>query len=120
MVHILMKMGGYNIIFKSMWIILSLIELYIICKYIPNKKIRVISNIGANTLTVYLLHSLLVKLPKRYFINLFCYGEIINIMIMVIIACIILLMFGNEFVKNKIIYLTDLNKLKERLLGRSN
>lgn len=114
------KMGGYDMLFKSMWIILSLIELYIICKYIPNKKIRVISNIGANTLTVYLLHSLLVKLLKRYFINLFCYGEIINIMIMVSIACIILLMFGNEFIKNKIIYLTDLNKLKEKLLGRSN
>jgi len=115
MVHILMKMGGYNIIFKSMWIILSLIELYIICKYIPNKKISVISNIGANTLNIYLLHSLFVKWLKTYYINLFCYGETINIIIMVIIACIILLVFGNEFIKNKISYLTDLNKSLEKL-----
>lgn len=120
MVHILMKMVGYNIFFKSMWIILSLIELYIICKYIPNKKIRVISNIGANTLNIYLLHSLLVKWIKTYSINLFGYGEIINIIIMMVIACIILLMFGNEVSKNKIIYLTDLNKLKEKLSGKSN
>lgn len=120
MVHTLTKLGGYNILFKTMWMILSLIELYIIYKCTPNKKIKVISNIGANTLNIYLLHSLLAKWLKIYSMNLFCYGETINITIMVIIACIILLMFGNAFIKNKMIYLTDFNKVKEKLLKEKN
>ena len=120
MVRILMKMVGYNIVFKIMWMLLSFIELYIICTYMPNKKIRVISNIGAYTLNIYLLHSLFVKWLKVYSISLFCYGEIINIVIMMIIACVILLMFGNEFVKDKMIYLTDLNKLKQNVLQKEN
>ena len=37
-----------------------------------------------------------------------------------IIACVILLMFGNEFVKDKMIYLTDLNKLKQNVLQKEN
>lgn len=115
-----MKMVGYNIVFKIMWMLLSFIELYIICTYMPNKKIRVISNIGAYTLNIYLLHSLFVKWLKVYSISLFCYGEIINIVIMMIIACVILLMFGNEFVKDKMIYLTDLNKLKQNVLQKEN
>lgn len=115
-----MKMDGYNILFKTMWIILSLIELYIICKCVPNKKIKVISNIGAHTLNIYLLHSLLVKWLKIYSVNLFCYTEIINIIIVIITTCIILLIFGNEFIGNRIIYLTDFNKVKEKFLGYLN
>lgn len=113
--HMLMKLVGYNIFFKVMWILLSLIELYIICTYMPNKKVKVISNIGVYTLNIYLLHSLIVKMLKIYSIDLICCGEIINIVIMAIIACCILLLFGNEFVKNKIIYLIDLNRLKEKI-----
>ena len=118
MVRILMEKGGYNILFKTMWIILSLIGLYGVCKYMPNKKIKLISNIGANTLNIYLLHSLLIKWLKLYSIDLFCYGEIINITIMIIISCIILLIFGNGIVKDRMVYLTDFNKVKEKFLKR--
>lgn len=108
------RADGYTIIFKSMWIILSLVELYVIYKIVPNKKIKVISNIGANTLNIYLLHSLIIKWLKVYAVDVFGYTEIINIAIMIILTCIIVLIFGSEFIKNRIIYLTDLDKVKER------
>lgn len=120
MVRIHIKKDGYNIIFKSMWIILSLIELYLICRYIPNKKIKVISSIGANTLNIYLLHSLLVKWLKLYSKYLYFYAEIVNIIIMLIITCITLLIFGNKFVRNAMIYLTDFNKVKEKFVKEKN
>ena len=113
--HIHIKMLGYNITFKTMWLLLSLIELYMICKYIPNKKIKVISNIGANTLNIYLLHSLLVKWLKIYAKNSFVYTEITNITIMLLLTCAILIILGNKFVKDKIIYLIDFNKIKEKI-----
>ena len=113
MVHIHIKKDGYNIIFKVMWIILSLIELYLICRYIPNKKMKVISNIGANTLNIYLLHSLLVKWLKVYAKYLIYNEEIVNIIIMLITTCVTLLILGNKYVKNVMIYLTDFNKVKE-------
>ena len=119
MAHIPMKEDGYTIIFKTMWIILSLIELYIICKFVPNKKIKIISNIGANTLNVYLLHSLCVKWLKVFSTNLFCYTEITNISIMIILTCAMLLIIGNNFVKKRIIFLTDFNKLKGKVLKKS-
>lgn len=120
MVHIPIKMDGYNILFKVMWMILSFIELYLVCKFIPNKKIKLISNIGANTLNIYLLHSLIVKWLKVNAINFFCYSEIINIAIMIVITCILLLIFGSEFIKNRIIYLTDFYKVKEKFLKEKN
>lgn len=110
-----MKSVGYNMIFKMMWIILSLIELYLVNKIIPNKKIKIISNIGANTLNVYLLHSLIVKWLKVYGENMLNNTEIINIIMMLVLTCMLLVILGSEFVKNKMIYFTDLNKVKEKL-----
>ncbi len=110
-----MKSVGYNMIFKMMWIILSLIELYLVNKIIPNKKIKIISNIGANTLNVYLLHSLIVKWLKVYGRNMLNNTEIINIIMMLVLTCMLLVILGSKFVKNKMIYFTDLNKVKEKL-----
>lgn len=105
--------GGYTIVFKTMWIIFSIVQLYIIYNIIPTHKIKIISNIGGNTINIYLLHSLIIKWFKVYAFNIFCYSEIINILMMLIFTCIILLTLGNEFIKNKIIYLIDIYKLKE-------
>ena len=112
MVHIHIKWDGYNIFLKIMWIILSLIELDIICKCIPNRKINIISNVGANTLNIYLLHSLIAKWIRLNCNDIFIYSEITNIAIMLILTCILLLVFGNKFVKKMMIYLTDFNNLK--------
>ena len=112
MVHIHIKLGGYNIFLKIMWIILSLIELDIICKCIPNRKINIISDIGANTLNIYLLHSLIAKWIRLNYDDIFMYSEITNIAIILILTCILLLVLGNEFVKKIMIYLIDFNKLK--------
>ena len=109
-----MNMDGYTILFKTMWLLLSLIELYIIIKCIPNKKMKVISNIGANTLNIYLLHSLIIKWLKIYANKSFVYTEIGNIIIMMLLTCIFVLILGNNFVKKIIIYLTDFHKLKEK------
>lgn len=111
-----MTEDGYNIIFKIMWMILSFMELYFICKIIPNKKIKVISNIGANTLNIYLLHSLIVKWLKVYAIKLFEYSEIANIFIMIIITCVLSLILGSESVRKVMIYLTDFYKVKGKFL----
>ena len=115
-----MKVDGYNMLFKIMWLILSFIELYIICKCIPNKKIKVISNIGANTLNIYLVHSLILKWVNKYSFLLFCYTEVINMIIMLIITCGILLICENKFIKNAMIYLTDFNKVKKQILKVKN
>ena len=92
-----------NMIFKIMWLVLSLIELYLIYNIVPNKKINIISNIGANTLNIYLLHSLVIKWLKVYGMNIFCYTEIINVIIIMVLTCVLLVLFGREFIKDKIV-----------------
>lgn len=55
------KNGGYNIIFKTMTCLFSIIMIYMCTNFAPTKK-TIISYIGKNTLNIYLYHGLIIKI----------------------------------------------------------
>lgn len=60
---------------------------------IPNKRIPFLSDLGQNTLPVFLLHGFLVRLAKKH--KLFCYTEAENLLFAVILSITIICLFGN-------------------------
>ena len=75
-------------VFAACWIILLM---YVI----PNKKLPVISLIGKNTFSVFILHGFLIKLADKY--NLFQYSEIQNLLLALFLTGCILILLGNKY-----------------------
>lgn len=94
--------ANYNYIFKFMWILLSLTELVVLDNFIINKKIAIVSKIGANTLYIYLMHGIMIKFFKNK-INIFVYSEIINLILAAFITILIMIIFGFLITKENII-----------------
>ena len=66
-----------------------------------NKQLKVISTIGVNTLSIYLLHAFILKYI-RYKQPIFIYTEVFNILIAIVLTIGILILFGNILTKNNI------------------
>ena len=84
---------GYNLNFRIICTLFSICMLIILKNIITKKKLRIISNIGRNTLTIYLLHGFIARL-LRYKIDIFIFSEHINILLALIISILITLFFG--------------------------
>ena len=82
-----------------MWIILSLSIIFALNNIIPNNKMRIISKIGSNTLNIYLIHGIIIKLIEPYKNSIFTDNEIVNILICLMISTILVVIFSNNFVK---------------------
>ena len=102
--------GGYTFKFKTMWILLSLSEIFVLNNTIPNKKCGFISKLGRNTLTIYLVHGLFLKLLRPYGGVIFAHGELCNLIIALLLSAAIVLVLGSDFIKNKLAYLTSYEK----------
>lgn len=89
---------NYTFVFKIMWFILSICELMIFYTITTNKKIRLISYIGANTLTIYLLHGFILRF-LRIKSNIFIFSEIPNILLAFFVSILILIVLGNKYIK---------------------
>lgn len=104
--------GNYSFIFKIMWILLSICELFIFLSIIPNKKINIISTVGTTTLCTYLLHGFIIKIFE-FKVVIFNFSEYINIILALVISIIILILFGIFLpnvllkIKNKQIIIID-------------
>ena len=85
--------ANYNYIVRIVLIILSLSELIIFYNVTPNKNMNMISKIGANTLTIYLLHGLVIKIFKIRK-SIFVYEEHVNIIIAIATSIIMLIFLG--------------------------
>lgn len=105
---------GYSFVFKIMWFILSVCELMIFNAIITSKKIKLISYIGTNTLTIYLLHGFFIKFMKIK-LNIFVFDEIKNILIAFCISIIIVVVLGNNYVKKIFNFTLCLDKLMYKL-----
>lgn len=110
--------GEYTFKFKIMWILLSLSEIFVLNNIIPNKKCGFISKLGRNTLTIYLVHGLLLKLLRPYGGAIFNHGEVCNIIIALLLSAAIVLILGSDFVKSKLAYLTSYEKASQAAKGQ--
>jgi fucose 4-O-acetylase-like acetyltransferase len=90
---------NYSVIYKLMWILFSLGVSFILLSFMSNKKIMIISKIGSNTLSIYLVHGIIVKLLSKYKSCFFVDSYILNILIITLITLLILTAFGNDFIK---------------------
>lgn len=100
--------GGYNFVFKIMWILLSVSEIFLLNNITTNKKIPIISKIGTNTLTIYLIHGLIIKVLKEYNI-LFVFNEWVNILIALLLTSVIIILLGNDVTKKAFNKLLSIN-----------
>lgn len=87
------KNGNYDFILKLIWIIFSSCMLTTLMNIVKNKKYKVITNLGANTLMIYLGHGFFVKILRHVF-RIFCYNELTNIILAAVISCLILILLG--------------------------
>ena len=88
---------GYNAFIRAEFIIVACSWIYFIVQWMPNKKI-IISDLGKNTMAIYLLHGFIVIATKN---NLFFnYSLIQNIIIAIILTIIIIFAFGNKYIAN--------------------
>jgi fucose 4-O-acetylase-like acetyltransferase len=94
---------GYTPFFKMMWILISVLELILLINIVPNKKIQFVSYIGANTLTIYLLHGLIIKIILHYW-NIMIIPNL-NILIALFLTAVLLVTFGNNFIRKFLKYL---------------
>lgn len=78
---------GYSFVFRIIIILLNLMMISLLLKFIPNKKIKGISNIGKNTMIVYLLHGFIIR--YLYAIKIFKYSDLINTLLAIIISVLI-------------------------------
>lgn len=63
---------------------------------VPNKRIALLTDIGQNTILIYLLHGFIWGLVWKY--ELLYYSQGINVLIAFLVSCIIVLLLGNKFV----------------------
>ena len=103
---------GYNIWFKLMWIMLSISIIFLLNNIAPNKKIKCISKVGSNTLSIYLIHGIIVRMIEKYGCVIFGDNIIINLVICIIIATVLLLILGNDYVSKCLTFLFDLKGIK--------
>lgn len=61
---------------------------------IPEKKIAVVSAVGANTLPVYLLHGFVVKLVQSS--RIFSYSSFVELSLAVLLTLLVTALFGNS------------------------
>ena len=73
--------------------LLGLLWTFALFRLVPTKRIKIISIVGQNTMPVYLLHGFIARLVTHYHILRF--EPAINELLAVIMAIIIVLLFGN-------------------------
>lgn len=56
----------YGITFRGMHMGIAFLVIFVLLHLIPNKKIVLLSSLGKNTLSIYLLHGFFVKFAERY------------------------------------------------------
>lgn len=80
---------GLMLLTATCWIILFEI-------LIPDRKIFIVSTIGQNTMPIYLMHGFIIR--YFYFIRLFHFSLISNLLLACIVTVILMLIFGNRYV----------------------
>lgn len=56
----------YNLVIRSVILLISAIFVYLLSTITPNKKICYITYLGRNTITVYMLHGIIIRIFRRY------------------------------------------------------
>ena len=108
--------GGYTWIFKTLWILLSLSVIFVLKNITPNKKIVLISKFGSNTLIIYLVHGVIIKILGKYSSYIFGDNAYINIAICLGIISVLIIVLGNDLIKKGLTPLTNINKILNRIL----
>ena len=93
------KSMNYSMLFKSMWMAFGICSIFILINTIPDKKIKFISTIGSNTLSIYLMHGIIMKILAKYKSVIFANSYIINILIITAMTIVIVGVFGNNIAK---------------------
>lgn len=106
------KAMGYTICFKFMWMVLALSIMFLLNNVIPKNKIKLVSKIGSNTMPIYLIHGIIVKLIGKYGMSVFIDNRLVNLLICMIIAFIILLILGNDYISKYLSFLFNVKEIK--------
>ena len=76
--------GGYNPVIKLSLYIVSFSCILAMYRYMPNHKLKGITEIGMNTLPVYLFHGFIILAIRKY--NFFSFGVLVNYVLAVCVA----------------------------------
>ena len=82
-----------------MWILSGLSIMFFLCNIIPNKKIKILSKIGSNTLMIYLLHGIVIKIFGLYYKKIFMGNSVRDVLVSMIFSIILIIVFGNDYIK---------------------
>lgn len=88
--------AGHNPLIRMLLLLCAFTWIFLLLYVIPNKKLPFITNLGQNTLSVFLLHGFIVKLAKHH--ALFIYSEPANLLLAISLSLIIILLFGNPLI----------------------
>ena len=86
--------AGYTPAVRMAVILIAFCWLLFLWRAVPEKKICIISSLGANTLPIYLLHGFAVYMIRTT--NLFSYSEVQNLLLAACISILMMLLFGNR------------------------
>lgn len=87
--------GGYSPALKLFLLVIGLGGILTMA-LIPNKKIPIVTEIGANTFPIFCLHGFVVRLLGKT--GIFAHSQAVNLIIAVILAAVIMAAFGNRLV----------------------
>ena len=111
--------GGYTWLFKTMWTLLSISVIFILNNITPNKKIALISKFGSNTLIIYLVHGVIIKILGKYSSYIFGDNAYINIAICLGITSVLIIVLGNDLIKKCLTPLTNITKIINRISNKN-
>ena len=106
------KNMGYTVCFRLMLILLNLSMLFLLNNTISNKKIKYISKIGSNTMPIYLIHGIIVRLLDKYARIIFVGSKEINLLICIVITILILVILGNDYISKYLSFLFNIKGIK--------
>ena len=86
---------------RIMLMLIALVWIFLLCSLSPKGKLPFITEIGKNTLSIYLLHGFIVKTFDKY--QFFRYSEGTNLLWAFILSIIIIFAFGNKYVNGVIL-----------------
>ena len=95
-----------------MWMVFALNIMFLLNNVIPKNKIKFVSKIGSNTMPIYLIHGIIVKLIGKYGMSVFIDNKLVNLLICMIIAFMILLILGNDYISKYLSFLFNVKEIK--------
>ena len=108
------KANGNYIYIRLLIFLVSILWLFFLSLVIPDRKIKIISKLGQNTISIFLIHGFAVKFLNK--INFFHWTESRNIFVSLILAFFFCTILGND----KAVHIFEITFNADKIKKRTN